>query len=96
MLVVVLIVVVAIIGAYLYIHGSGSHGSLPDTAGAQAQAQDFWATVQHDPRFYTAVGAAISAAALMYGWKRIGNVGRYTLILLAGIALAITFGGGHR
>jgi hypothetical protein len=96
LLVAVLIVGILIVGAYFYFHGSGSHGSLPDTSGAQAQAQDFWSTVQHDPRFYTAVGAAITAAALMYGWKRIGNVGRYSLLIAFGIALAITFGGGHK
>jgi hypothetical protein len=96
LLIAVLVVVVIIGAGYLYIHGTGSHaGSVPDTSGAQQQAQDYWSTIQHDPHFYTALGAAITAAALMYGWKRIGNVGRYSLLVAIGIALALTFG-GHR
>lgn len=97
MLVAVLIVVVVIAGVYLYVHGTGSHsGSIPDTSGAQQQAQDFWSTIQHDPHFYLAAASAILATLAIMTWRRIGGWGRGALLVLAGVAFALVFAKGGK
>jgi hypothetical protein len=87
----ILIAAVVIIGGYLHIHGS-SPGNVPDVGGAQS----YWDSIQHDPRFYTAVGALIVTAAVAYLWKNLKPPARYAVIALVAVGLAYVFSGGKR
>lgn len=95
MLPLILIAAVVIIGGYLYIHGN-SPGNVPDVGGAGDEAQSYWDTIQHDPRFYTALGAVIVTAVGAYLWKNLKPPARYAVVALIAVGLAYVFFGGKR
>lgn len=91
---ILLLLVAALVGYYLYTGGSLSKGGVsggkvPPAPDVRGKATDFWNQLYHDPRFYTGLVAVIAAILVGVFWSKIGNFGRGTLLVVAGIAATI-------
>lgn len=93
-MIIIIVLAVIVLGGYFYLHGSGSHTA--DTGQYQQQAQGWLDSVQHDPRFYTAVSALLLTLAVKFLWTRMHVTTKYTLVAVVAVALSYTFSGGHR
>lgn len=88
----VIVVAVVVIGGYFYLNGVGSHSAnLPGTD----QAQTYWDQVQHDPHFYTALGAVLVALAVRFLWANMKPPVRYAVVAALTVVLFYVFSKGH-